>query len=111
MDGRICRISDCKYLKLINFFFFPDLEEKRFRTVGHYSLVWELRNQPPVEHGTADISTVLTATLTAEEVEKIKVISFLESLSWLLSCQLGFGLTFMVDMVAELDFVGQPNCC
>lgn len=43
----------------------------RFELVGYYSYVWELRNQQPQGHGTADISCVLSIALTAEEIEAI----------------------------------------
>jgi glutamine synthetase len=43
----------------------------RFYTVGHYSFVWAKREQEPKENGTADISIVLTITLTKEEEKEI----------------------------------------
>jgi len=45
----------------------------RYDTVGHYSFVWEKREQPPIQNGTADISIVLTVELTKEEIQRFRV--------------------------------------
>lgn len=50
-----------------------EIKDSRFETVGHYSFVWEKREQPPKDHGTADISVVLTTVLTADEIGRIKI--------------------------------------
>ena len=45
----------------------------RFQGVGHYSYVWQFREQEPKDHGTADISSVLTLELTDAEVAGLKL--------------------------------------
>lgn len=47
------------------------ITKERFELVGHYSYLWELREQEPQNNGTADISCVLCIALTKEEVEKM----------------------------------------
>jgi len=49
------------------------LSTDRLKSVGHYSFLWEMRNQPPMDHGTADISIVHTAVLTPEEAAIVKL--------------------------------------
>jgi len=39
--------------------------------VNHYSFLWEKRQQDPKDHGTADISVVLTINLQQEEIASI----------------------------------------
>lgn len=39
--------------------------------VGHYSYLWQFRNQEPKGNGTADISCVLTTTLTEAEQKEM----------------------------------------
>lgn len=45
----------------------------RFRGVGHYSYLWEMREQAPQGNGTADISSVLTIQLTDSECANFKM--------------------------------------
>jgi len=45
----------------------------RVSTIGHYSFVWQMREQPPKNHGTADISVVVLVHLTDAEVARIKL--------------------------------------
>eukprot|EP01116_Phalansterium_solitarium_P023897 TRINITY_DN8588_c0_g1_i1.p1 TRINITY_DN8588_c0_g1~~TRINITY_DN8588_c0_g1_i1.p1 ORF type:complete len:219 (+),score=17.48 TRINITY_DN8588_c0_g1_i1:47-703(+) len=51
----------------------PISDWTRFKTVGHYSFVWDKRVQVPVDHGTADIATHLTIALTAPEIAQISL--------------------------------------
>jgi hypothetical protein len=44
-----------------------DLDAARFEVIATYSMVWRMRQQPPETNGTADISTVHSLQLTAEE--------------------------------------------
>ena len=44
---------------------------KRIKTVNHYTFVWEKRNQPPQDNGTADVSLVLSFTLKKDEISTI----------------------------------------
>uniref|UniRef100_A0A7S4JQY6 Nudix hydrolase domain-containing protein n=1 Tax=Odontella aurita TaxID=265563 RepID=A0A7S4JQY6_9STRA len=46
-----------------------DFPENRFDVVANYSMVWSYRQQQPSENGTADLSTVHSLHLTAEEEE------------------------------------------
>ena len=48
-----------------------DLSPERFEAVATYSMVWQFRAQAPVDHGTADISTVHALRLTAKEESKV----------------------------------------
>jgi hypothetical protein len=48
-----------------------DLPAHRFAVLASYSFVWQRRSQPPVENGTADLSTVHVLELTEEEASKI----------------------------------------
>merc|ERR1711933_693311 len=50
-----------------------DLEPERFKVIANYSFVWHRRAQAPVDHGTADISTVHELTLLPEEMAKVKL--------------------------------------
>lgn len=47
--------------------------EGRIAVVGAYSYVWRLRQQEPVDHGTADISVVHSVTITEEEEKGMKI--------------------------------------
>lgn len=46
-------------------------EALRLRLLSVHSYAWQRREQPPVEHGTCDISSVFTLILPREEVEAI----------------------------------------
>mmetsp|Transcript_7142 Transcript_7142/g.9037 ORF Transcript_7142/g.9037 Transcript_7142/m.9037 type:complete len:218 (+) Transcript_7142:258-911(+) len=46
-------------------------EGGRFSGVGHYSYLWQFRNQEPKGNGTADISCVLTTKLSREEQDSM----------------------------------------
>lgn len=48
-----------------------EIEPSRFQTVCAQSLVWGMRQQPPMEHGTTDSQVVLSLRLTEAEVEKV----------------------------------------
>mmetsp|Transcript_86422 Transcript_86422/g.268507 ORF Transcript_86422/g.268507 Transcript_86422/m.268507 type:complete len:249 (-) Transcript_86422:43-789(-) len=50
-----------------------DLPSTRFEVIGNYSFVWQKRAQQPVDHGTADISTVHRLTLAEDEEASIAV--------------------------------------
>eukprot|EP00930_Biecheleria_cincta_P007948 TRINITY_DN109276_c0_g1_i1.p1 TRINITY_DN109276_c0_g1~~TRINITY_DN109276_c0_g1_i1.p1 ORF type:complete len:240 (-),score=53.73 TRINITY_DN109276_c0_g1_i1:28-747(-) len=50
-----------------------DLSASRFTVIANYSFVWAFRQQPPSDHGTADISTVHRLTLLPEEEAKVKL--------------------------------------
>ena len=50
-----------------------DLSVDRFCVIATYSMVWRWRAQAPAENGTADISTVHTLQLTAEEQAQVKL--------------------------------------
>ena len=43
----------------------------RFQIVCCQSLVWSMREQPPADHGTADVQIVLSLVLTDQEVENV----------------------------------------
>jgi len=45
-------------------------ETERFKYVGTYSYAWRMREQPPKQGGTQDISIVFYLELTAEEIPK-----------------------------------------
>lgn len=45
----------------------------RIMKVGAYSFVWRLRQQEPMDHGTADISVVHSITITDEEKSAMKI--------------------------------------
>ncbi len=47
-------------------------QKERFSIVTHFSMVWNKRQQPPIENGTADISTFMTIQFKSEEISKIK---------------------------------------
>jgi hypothetical protein len=49
-----------------------DIAADRFWTVNHYTFVWDRRHQPPVDHGTADVSIVMSAALTDDELAAIR---------------------------------------
>ena len=49
------------------------IDPARFEVLAHYSFVWRFRQQAPQANGTADISTVHTLRLTAEEAETVKL--------------------------------------
>jgi len=44
-----------------------DAKPERFKVVGSYNLVWDMREQEPKNNGTCDISTVHALVLTEEE--------------------------------------------
>lgn len=48
-----------------------DVTPNRFKAIATYSMVWQRRAQPPVENGTADISTVHVLQLTAAEEAQV----------------------------------------
>lgn len=48
-----------------------DLPPQRFSTVGTYSMVWQMRQQAPAAHGTADLSTVHRLQLTPDEEGRV----------------------------------------
>lgn len=43
-----------------------DVAPKRFKYLCHASLLWQYRQQEPAGNGTADISLIFTAELSAE---------------------------------------------
>jgi len=47
------------------------VDPKRFQPVATFSMVWALRNQAPVEHGTADISTIHVLVLREGEATAV----------------------------------------
>ena len=49
------------------------LDEGRFEVLATYSFVWRMRQQPPAEHGTADISTIHVLELTAGEAARVRL--------------------------------------
>ena len=49
------------------------VEAARFEVVASYSFAWRMRQQAPRENGTADISTVHTLRLTAEEADAVQL--------------------------------------
>ena len=49
------------------------IDAARFEVLAHYSFVWRFRQQAPQANGTADISTVHTLRLTAEEAAAVKL--------------------------------------
>ena len=48
-----------------------DLPAARFAVLANYSFVWRMRQQPPMAHGTADVSTVHLLTLTRAEETRV----------------------------------------
>ncbi|CAK9006120.1 GDP-mannose mannosyl hydrolase (GDPMH) [Durusdinium trenchii] len=49
------------------------LAPARFEVIGSYSMIWAMREQPPAEHGTADISTVHHLVIQPEEEAAVQI--------------------------------------
>lgn len=49
-----------------------DVDEGRFSFVTSSTMNWEFRVQPPASNGTCDVNVVMTATLTEDEVQRMK---------------------------------------
>jgi ADP-ribose pyrophosphatase YjhB (NUDIX family) len=49
-----------------------DVDEGRFSFVTSSTMNWEFRVQPPASNGTCDVNVVMTATLTEDEVKRMK---------------------------------------
>lgn len=50
-------------------------EQKRVRTVAHYTFVWDTRTQAPIHNGTCDVSIILRVDLSRDEAEHIELVS------------------------------------
>lgn len=73
MPGETQVEASCRLLRReLGLVFTPEQLRPRLDTVGSYGLQWEMREQAPKNHGTCDISVVVSMELTEAEMANVK---------------------------------------